>query len=478
MKNGDKVIDADFVDGDAAVPPVDAGEYCEDDDRHARGEEIPHDDGGEPIGWDDPPTDEHADKRTRSSGHFDPPAEAMVRDLQAMIDALQSEQIAEHAVIDGLANLRAKRIPRRSRHLGDASVAALRRIDDRGEGRERPIVTPWPDLNEQLPGGGLWPGAHFLVGGTGVQKTAAVISMALNHARDGGAVLYAGLEIDDEQAWVRFAADMADVRWSACMTGTATADERRRLHAVAPELNNLAIRLEPDDESGWRVSRLRVAVAEMLAEYPDKPLLVIVDFLQIISGEPDVREELRERIKTATYAAKHVSRRKGVTVLLVSSIAREAYGKVNGIEALLAAGVDAEMRGQTVVERFLRNRDALVGLGKESGESEYSADTVLVAMTVPRDPKQPDRRVVFAVAKARMGKEGWCSLTTNGTSFRADPTHGGAVVKAISDQLKKKKADRAAKSAAGAAANARGARSNDETDDEAGEGEQGPSFRT
>lgn len=435
---------SDFADDDWTPASSSDDDYCEDDDLHARGGSVPHDDGGEPVEQESPPPagEESANERqaSKSAEYFDPPAEAMKRDLQAMIDALDQDQISESEVPDRLGELRAKRMPRRARHVSDVAASAMSLMDERAEGRQQPVKTPWPDFNEQLPGGGFWPGAHLFVSGTGMQKTTAVLAIALQHARTGGPVLYAGLEIEDEQAYLRLAAAIADVRWSALLSGEATGKQRAAVRAVADELNQLPIHFEPDEPTGWCVSRLRTAAAEMRAKYENQPLLVVVDFLQIIAAEPDEsRDDLRERIGKAAYAARHLARRQAVTVLLVSSVAREAYAKVNGLDALCAAGIGADCQGAIVVERFLRTPEAIVGLGKESGEIEFSADTVTVAMALPRATKDESRRVVLALPKVRLGPAGWCSVLTDGHRFLADPSRGADVLKAIEAHSAKKR---------------------------------------
>jgi hypothetical protein len=150
-----------------------------------------------------------------------------------------------------------------------------------------------------------------------------------------------------------------------------------------------------------------------------------------VGPEEGIRQDLRERIGRAAYMARDVARRFGACVLLVSSVAREAYTKVNGLEALELAGLDADMDGSTVVERFMRSPDSIVGLGKESGEIEYAADSVTVAVGLPREHRALYRPVVFATPKLRAGRPGWCALRFNGQRFDTDHTHGASVVEAM-----------------------------------------------
>ena len=69
----------------------------------------------------------------------------------------------------------------------------------------------------------------------------------------------------------------------------------------------------------------------------------------------------------------------------------------------------------------------LVGLGKESGDVEYSADGVLVLCREPWEASKPQggKVVHLAVAKLRAGEGSWCALRFDGTVFADDVTEDG-----------------------------------------------------
>jgi replicative DNA helicase len=124
------------------------------------------------------------------------------------------------------------------------------------------------------------------------------------------------------------------------------------------------------------------------------------------------RLELRERIGRAAYQGRAMARELALSVVMVSSVAREHYGKIGG---LAKAGDDkAPKLGEAPAA-------LLVGLGKESGEIEYSADSVLCLAAGEDDDDQRGRPVWLAVAKLRAGPTRWCSLRFNGQTFADDP---------------------------------------------------------
>lgn len=332
---------------------------------------------------------------------------------------------------------------------------ALRRAEARRKGEERPIPLPWPELAEQF-GGGLWPGVHVLVAGTGAGKTAWALQAAVSAAKVGFPTGYIGLELDDMQIALRLLAEEATAAepkrpalpWSALYLGRARDDEegerlgdyvaraREHVDSFAP----WPFYVEAGRSNGWPISELEGFIARMRAKHPEPkgkgslPMLVILDFLQIIGDEPGQREDLRERIGRASYAAREAARQHNVAVLVISSTARANY------ETLVAGGdrnpgfaaKRIEVRDPmgkptaTRVVRRLERPDMLVGLGKESGEIEFSADSVTAALRA--QPLLGDEKrtpVIFATAKGRATGPGWCELRFTGHRF--EPSDDGGM---------------------------------------------------
>jgi replicative DNA helicase len=338
--------------------------------------------------------------------------------------------------------------PAEMRLLDDVLDDAFKRIRARADGSEKPISTPWPEFNEQLAGGGFWPGCHVLVSGTGAGKSAWALQLALHTARQGGSVVYAGLELDDQQVAARFAAEVnhdPEIRggvigWSELYTGSGRAKRLPMLDAVETkaraELKGLKIYLERGDPMGWAASRMHDCARTIRETKGSKaPLLIVLDFLQLIGSEANAgRQDLRERIGRAAYIARDVARRYDAVVLLISSVSRENYARLSG-KGLKEGGLkDLGLTvsfddDRTVAERHIAGAEQLVGLGKESGEIEYAADSVTVALSLPREGNE--RKVLFATAKQRAGQPGWCTLVFDGFRFSADPGRGKAVLEML-----------------------------------------------
>lgn len=298
------------------------------------------------------------------------------------------------------------------------------------EGRERPVATPWTPINRQL-GGGLWPGMHILVGATGSGKSQYALQVTMAAARAGVPVLILSLELDALGLFARNVTFLdreahADSRlsWSSIYTG-AQGDEHaeasrgrvdRALREHVEALKALPIHWVEAPPHGLPHTRIVELVGALRACHPQRaphePVLVVVDFLQLVAGE-DPREDTISRISRASYALRQVARDHQAVVLALSSTSRE-NSKVT---------VVAERTPEGPAAKFTVG--AMVGLGKESGDIEYSADSVAVLCREEWSegaPRLPGGRAIWvAIGKVRAGEGAWHELRFDGSRFALPP---------------------------------------------------------
>jgi replicative DNA helicase len=299
--------------------------------------------------------------------------------------------------------------------LSDLILDAVRRMTDRADGKEKPIPLPWDTLAEPL-GGGLWPGLHVLVGNTSSGKTQLLLQAALHAARAGTPVLYVALEAGDVEMVARVLGLAAGRFWSTFYLGKDRPVLDQALHDHRSELEGLPFHVLLGPPHGWDYNDLHETAAKVRQAYParDRPLLVVLDYLQII-GDGDRREDLRERIGKAAYACRGVARDHDAAVLVASSTSREGYAILSGRHT------GRHKKGDEAPEALGQGDPSrLVGLGKESGEIEYSADTVMVLAQEPwPSGERPRGGTVchLALAKVRAGKPEWIGLRFDGNRF-------------------------------------------------------------
>lgn len=102
----------------------------------------------------------------------------------------------------------------------DAANSVMDYIISASEGKTKPFIpTGYQKLDEQLAGGLVQSGMIILAARPGTGKTTAALNIADRVAAAGGTVLYISLEMDERQLWVRRAAALSGLSYSAIYAG-------------------------------------------------------------------------------------------------------------------------------------------------------------------------------------------------------------------------------------------------------------------
>lgn len=339
-----------------------------------------------------------------------------------------AEQIGPEAAAAKEKTERKAVLNREAPLVGDFLKESLALMKARATKQARPIPLPWPDVAEAL-GGGMWPGLHIFTGATGTGKTQFALQVAWKASGEGIPVLYIGLELGKLDVTARLlalAAGDADghtPKWSDLYLGKKDHDGAR-IEALmtkhGPEIAARPFRAEFGPPHGWPFDRLYERARALREENPETepgslPMLVVLDFLQAVGSPENARTmDLRERIGRAAYAGRAVARDCGAAVLMVSSVSRESANRARVATAANEAGVVPP--NQPGIEGVTHPSD-LVGLGKESGDIEYAADSVMTLVRDTYDPQLKATPMWLAIAKVRAGEPGWCALDFNGSTF-------------------------------------------------------------
>lgn len=316
--------------------------------------------------------------------------------------------------------------------VGSWAKSAMAELMERATGVRKPLATPWDALNKSL-GGGFWPGLHIFSGATGHGKSQLALQSMLSAAINGTDCLYVGLELDRKGILARLLSLLEyqttgrSLYWSKIWRGELSPHDLQQLSDTYLEpLSELSIWVEFAPPHGWAPERLFTNVGAMrrrqTPEQQQKPIMAVLDFLQVV-GNPETSEkrhtEIRERIGKASYGGRAVAREFEAVVLVLSSMSRE------GAKISKPHMIGDDLRVPTASYR----PDDFAGLGKESGDIEYSADTV-VAFTSGEGKGE----VNLAIAKQRAGTTSWVPLEFDGVVFRdsrrviADPEERAGAV--------------------------------------------------
>lgn len=303
--------------------------------------------------------------------------------------------------------------PELSRELLNESAPLVSSFADRAfdlfearqSGKSKPISLPWSHLNNVL-NGGLWPGVYVVVGNTGTGKSQLALQAALHAAQREIPVLYIGLELGQNDFTARLTGLIRGEPWNKILFGKHEVP----IHELKASLASTAlpIRFVTAGPYGWSYQNFDPLVKAM-RETCKKPFLVVLDYLQIIASPAGKNEDLRYRIQQASYAAHHAALKYDASVLMLSSTAREHYPKLSGKDPKV---------GEPAY--FLQ------GLGKESGEIEYSATGVVIMAKspelnddgVPGSGEIDENSIHLGIAKYRFDRAGdWVCLGWDGSKF-------------------------------------------------------------
>lgn len=270
------------------------------------------------------------------------------------------------------------------------------RLQDKADGRIKPVSTGLRDLDRAL-GGGLEPGQLIVLGARpSMGKSATALALADAAQSPEAAVLYCSQEDSHDMLTSRVVArtvgvDLARLRQPQYATG----DDWERLSGAMESLYGHNVWY--DEQPGVTVSAVLHKAQHVLAR-AGRLNLVVVDYLQLMEGEQ--AESRHRELGAMVIGLKALAKRLHVPVLLLSQLSRKAD----------------EVKGPPRLDHL-----------RESGSIEEAADVVMLLWRGHRvlPDKYPADEMQIEVPKNKNGPTSTVKLTWDGARQRIMDRDGG-----------------------------------------------------
>lgn len=278
--------------------------------------------------------------------------------------------------------------------LKQAMLQAIEQAEAMQDGTYKPICTNLEQVDKKL-GGGFYPGELIVVGARpGMGKTAFAFGVALEVAKTRP-VAFFSLEMGTAQMGVRGLSSLGRVPMQAIRKGEIDAEEYKQLAAAIAKSEQSKFRL--DTKAAVNLAYIRARCQRLKRR--EGLGLVVVDYLQLMTGEGDNREQ---KIASLSRGLKALAKDLDCPVMALAQLNREST----------------------------KARDGRPNLGqlRESGAIEQDADTVMFIYRdeVVNEDSRDKGLAEIILAKQRQGETGVCMVAYIGPQGRfANASTGG-----------------------------------------------------
>jgi replicative DNA helicase len=223
---------------------------------------------------------------------------------------------AAQSALSALAETRTVREPIRA---SDAMVSHINVMNDRADGKCSGIATGFEDLDPLLTGGPNRGALVILGARPSMGKTALAMNIACNVAVEHF-VLFLSLEMQTGELLDRCLASLGRIPLSSVLTGDMNAQEREGFTVANMKLQKLNLHL--DDQPA--LTLLDVRSKARLTKRKHGLDLLIIDYLQLMSGEGTNRNQQIEEISRGLKA---LAKELNIAVIALSQLSRNAANK-------------------------------------------------------------------------------------------------------------------------------------------------------
>ncbi|MEI4619853.1 replicative DNA helicase [Bacillus cereus] len=234
---------------------------------------------------------------------------------------------------------------------------------------------------------GLQEGDFVVVGARpSIGKTAFALNIALHAAKSDAVVGLFSLEMSNKQLLKRMLSCLGGVSGERLKNPKHrfTIDDWGRMSRVFAEIGDLP--MEIYDKAGVTTQEIWMQVRKLKRKYEDKKLLVIIDYLQLITGDSNYRGNRFQEMSEISRKLKLMARDLNVCVVALSQLSR---------------GVDSRQDKRPFLSDL-----------RETGQIEQDADLIMLMYREDYYDKETEHKDIteIQVAKHRNGPIGTMKL--------------------------------------------------------------------
>lgn len=219
--------------------------------------------------------------------------------------------------------------------LGEALNEAVENIDAayKKDGKIAGIATGIKDLDLKL--GGLHKSDLLIIAGRpSMGKTALGTTMAFNIAKsfreeknefnenkivDGGKVAIFSLEMSAQQLATRILASESNISSDKMRRAEFTKEDFKKITQASKEIENLNLFI--DDNPMLTIPSLRTRARRLYRQH--KLDLIIIDYLQLMSGSNNIRDGRVQEISEITRGLKSIAKELNIPIIALSQLSRQ-----------------------------------------------------------------------------------------------------------------------------------------------------------
>ncbi|HEK9099865.1 TPA: replicative DNA helicase [Bacillus pseudomycoides] len=234
---------------------------------------------------------------------------------------------------------------------------------------------------------GLQEGDFVVIGARpSIGKTAFALNIALHAAKSDAAVGLFSLEMSNKQLLKRMLSCLGGVSGERLKNPKHrfTIDDWGRMSRVFAEIGDLP--MEIYDKAGVTTQEIWMQVRKLKRKYEDKKLLVMIDYLQLITGDSNYRGNRFQEMSEISRKLKLMARDLNVCVVALSQLSR---------------GVDSRQDKRPFLSDL-----------RETGQIEQDADLIMLMYREDYYDKETEHKDIteIQIAKHRNGPVGMMKL--------------------------------------------------------------------